>query len=197
MIAIGNILVSDEVVEEHFICHLDKCKGACCWKGDFGAPLELTEKQILDDIYPEVKEFLTKEGRKQIETNRPYRYYRGMASWGTELLDNGACAFMTKEKNGIAACGIEKAYKAGKTDFQKPISCHLYPLRVQENKTKTFTAINYDRWDICKAACALGESEKLPVYRFIKDALIRKFGKDFYESLEKAAGFIKQKTDKA
>ena len=186
MLMIDNVLISDEVLESKFICALDKCKGACCYEGDFGAPLADGEKQILDAIYIKIKPYLNPESNAQIEQNGLYKYYREARSWGTSLMPDGACVFMTKDSNNIAACGIEKAYKDGVTDFQKPISCHLYPIRVKENKEQGFTAVNYDKWDICKAGCKLGESEKMPLYRFVKDALIRKFGIEFYMQLEAA-----------
>ena len=187
MLMIDNVLVSDEVLESKFICALDKCKGACCYEGDFGAPLSQEEKQTLDEIYPKVKEFLDTASIDQIEKEGLYSYYKEMKSWGTSLMPDGACVFMTRDKNGIAACGIETAYKQGAVDFQKPISCHLYPIRVKTNIEQGFIAVNYDQWDICKAACSLGEKHKMPLFRFVKDALIRKFGESFYEQLEAAA----------
>ena len=186
MLMIDNILVSDEVMEAKFICALDKCKGACCYEGDFGAPLSAEEKQILDEIYPNVKPFLNPKSIAHIEKNGLYKYYREMKSWGTSLMPDGACVFMTRDKKGIAACGIEQAFKDDATDFQKPISCHLYPVRIKENKEQGFVAVNYDQWDICKAACSLGEANKMPLFRFVKVALIRRFGKAFYKQLEAA-----------
>lgn len=186
MLMIDNILVSDEVLEARFICALDKCKGACCYEGDFGAPVTAEEKEIIEEIYPNVKAFLTPQSIAQIEKSGLYQYYREMKSWGTALMPDGACVFMTRDKNGIAACGIEQANKAGVSDFKKPISCHLYPIRIKENKQQGFVAVNYDQWDICKAACTLGEAQKMPLYQFVKDALIRKFGEDFYQQLDEA-----------
>ncbi|MBK8448664.1 MAG: DUF3109 family protein [Saprospiraceae bacterium] len=184
MFIIDNVLISDDVLESNFICALDKCKGACCYEGDFGAPITNDEKDKLDSIYQQVKAYLSPKSILEIEKNGNSAYYREMKSFGTTLMPDGACVYMNKDEHGIAACGIEQAYKAGATDFQKPISCHLYPIRVKENKAQGFTALNYDQWDICKAACSLGESEKLPLFRFVKDALIRRFGLSFYEELE-------------
>lgn len=187
MFIIEDILVSDDVVETQFLCNLNACKGACCWEGDWGAPLEKQELQTLVNIYDEVKPFLRKEGIAVIEKEGLYTYYEEPKDYGTPLLENGACAYMTYDEMGIAQCGIEQAHKAGKTDFRKPISCHLYPVRVKEQPEQGFVALNYDEWDICSAACSLGKKEQLPVYQFVKEALIRKFGIDFYEALDAAA----------
>lgn len=191
MYIIQDILVSDDVVEKQFLCNLQACKGACCWEGDWGAPLEKAELSTLEKIYEEVKPFLSKEGIEVIEQEGVYTFYQEPKEYGTPLLKNGACVYMTYNELGIAQCGIEQAYRAGKTDFRKPVSCHLYPIRVKENPEIGFTAINYDEWEICSAACALGEKEQVPVYQFVKDALVRKFGVAFYEELEAAVTHIK------
>ncbi len=183
---IDNILISEEVMEAQFICALNACKGACCYDGDFGAPLLEEEKEELERAYPQVREFLSAESNARIEAEGLYSYYREMKSWGTTLMKDGACVFMNRDANGIAVCGIEQAWKAGATTFRKPISCHLYPIRVKENKSQGFIALNYDQWDICKAGCKLGENEKMPLFRFVKSALIRRFGESFYEQLEEA-----------
>jgi hypothetical protein len=131
MVVIGDILVSDEVVSEKFVCNLNACKGACCWEGDFGAPITNEEKQILDDIYLSIKPFLSVDGQEVLENKGKYTYYKQVDEWGTPLLNNAACAYLTYSELGIAQCGIEKAYLAGATHFIKPISCHLYPIRVR------------------------------------------------------------------
>ena len=188
MIIIQDVLVSDELVEEQFICNLSKCKGACCWEGDFGAPLLEEELEILDNIYDDVRPFLTEEGQNKIDTEGGYKFFKGMEQNGTQLLPDGRCAYLVIERNGVAQCGIEKAWKAGATDFQKPISCHLYPIRM--SKQTGFEALNYDRWDICSDACQLGAEHQVPVYKFLKDALIRAYNQDFYEELDAAAQYI-------
>lgn len=188
MILIENKIISDDVITEKFVCNLNACKGACCWEGDFGAPLELEELPILKQIYPAIKPFLTAEGIAVIEEEGTYRYYNEPEEYGTTLIENGACVFMTTDALGVAQCGIEQAYKAGVTDFKKPISCHLYPIRVEN--LGEMTALNYDEWDICSAACTLGEKLKMPVYVFLKEPLIRKFGADFYKELCVAATHI-------
>ncbi len=189
MLIVQDILVSDAVVTEQFICDLDACKGACCWEGDFGAPLEKEELAILEKIYEATKPYLTKEGIDVIGQKGLYVYYDEAQEYGTSLLANGACTFLTYEPNGTAKCGIEKAYEAGAIDYKKPISCHLYPIRTKEEDH--FKALNYDEWDICSAACKLGQKEQLPVYKFVKDAIIRKYGAEFYEELDAAAEHFK------
>ncbi len=177
-------------MKEHFRCNLDACKGACCWEGDFGAPLEPAEMETLEKIYPDIKPYLRPEGIRVIEEQGLFVYFKGLKDYGTPLLDDGACAFLTFEKNGVAKCGIEKAFEEGATDFRKPISCHLYPIRVSKNEKVGFEALNYDRWDICSAACTAGEKEQIPVFRFAKAALIRKYGEEFYEELEAVANYL-------
>jgi len=191
MVVIQDKIISDDVIEEQFICNLKACKGACCWEGDWGAPLQSAELATLEHIYEEVKPFLRKEGIAVIEEKGLFVYYEEPKEYGTSLLKNGACSFMIYDELGTAKCGIEKAYNEGATDFKKPISCHLYPIRVSENKNTGWEALNYDRWDICSAACELGKKEQLPVYRFLKEPLIRKYGEAFYEELDAAAQHLK------
>jgi hypothetical protein len=190
MIIVQDKLVSDDVVEQQFICNLNACKGACCWEGDTGAPLEKEELKILDSIFEKVKPFLSPAGIAAIEAQGTHVWFEEAKDWGTTLIDNGPCAYMGYDALGIAKCGIEQAYKAGVIDFQKPISCHLYPIRVEKNEDLGFEALNYDVWDICSAACTLGKQEKVPVYRFLKSAIIRKYGEAFYEELDAAAEFM-------
>lgn len=192
MIIVQDKLVSDDVVEQHFICNLSACKGACCWEGDYGAPLEKSELALMEAILDQIKPFLSPAGLAAIEAQGPYQWYEGMKEHGTTLIDGGPCAFMTYNELGIAQCGIEAAWKVGEIDFQKPISCHLYPVRIAKYEYFDSEALNYDRWDICSAACTLGEKEKVPVYRFVKDAIIRKYGQEFYEELDGAAQFLQQ-----
>lgn len=190
MIIVQDKLVSDELVEEQFICNLTACKGACCWEGDSGAPLAAEELPVLAAIYEQVKPFLSPAGIQEIERQGTAVWFEIAREWGTPLIDNGPCAYMTKNALGIAQCGIEQAWKAGATDFQKPISCHLYPIRVQKNEEIGFEALNYDRWDICSPACALGKKEQVPVYKFLQAAIVRKYGQDFYDELDGAAQFM-------
>jgi len=187
MLIINEILVSDDVIEKKFHCNLSACKGACCWEGDFGAPVEEAEKATLEKIYPLIKDRLSEEGKQVIEEEGVAVYYAEPDNDGTPLIDNGACAYLTFNESGIALCAIEAAYNEGVIDFKKPVSCHLYPLRVKSSEALAFTGINYNEWDICSAACELGEEKKLPVYQFVKEGLIRKFGEAFYEELDAAA----------
>jgi hypothetical protein len=191
MIIIQDKIVSDELVEEQFLCNLDACKGACCWEGDAGAPLEDEEVSLLDNIYHQVKDYLSPAGRAAIAAEGRYTFDEEEEVFRTTLVDNGPCAYMTLTAEGKAQCGIEQAWQAGATTFQKPISCHLYPIRVTYNPKTRFEALNYDRWDICTAACDKGKAAQLPVYRFVKTALIRKYGEDFYDELDHYARYKK------
>jgi hypothetical protein len=184
MIIIQDKIISDELVEEQFLCNLDACKGACCWEGDAGAPLEQEELALLAEVYPAVSPYLSPAGRAAIAEQGLYVVDKEDGEYRTPLIDNAPCAYMTLTPEGKAQCGIEQAWQAGDISFQKPISCHLYPVRVTANEISGFEALNYDRWDICSAACDLGEANKLPVYRFVKNALIRKYGEAFYEELD-------------
>ena len=187
MIAIGKALVSEDVIEKQFVCDLHACKGACCVKGDYGAPLEKEELPILDDIYEKVKPYLREEGIKAIEKQGKYLLYE-KKEWVTPLVKGKECAYTIFEK-GIAKCGIEKAYYEGKIEWKKPISCHLYPIRITKQKNG-LEAVNYDRWNICNPACKLGDSLKVPVFKFLKDSLIRQYGEDWYKELEIAADLL-------
>lgn len=192
MILIDEILVSEEILEEHFLCNLSACKGACCWEGDYGAPLEPEEMQLLEDILPKIKPFLASESQTLLDEQGPYRYYEEKQIYGTTLHDDGACVFLKFDDTNTARCGIEEAWQAGEITFRKPISCHLYPVRVKKNTAANFEALNYDRWEICSAACALGKEHQIPLYRFVKDALIRKYGEAFYDKLDEIAEHWKE-----
>lgn len=187
MYFIKDVLVSDGVLEAQFACNIGACKGACCWEGDFGAPLDPAEVDTLAAIFNDVKPFLSLDGISAIESMGTSVYYPDMGKAGTPLIDGGPCAYLVFEPSGVAHCGIEKAWRAGMVDFQKPISCHLYPIRVLEHPAQSFEAINYDQWDICSAACSKGQKEGISLISFAKDALIRKYGADFYDELVAAA----------
>ncbi len=186
MFLIKGKLVSDEIFKEKFVCDLSACKGACCVEGDYGAPLEKEELDILEEIQSDLEPFLTEKGKTAIEKDGPYVEVE-LNQMATTLVKGRECAYMTRSDNGVAQCGIEQAYKAGAVNFQKPISCHLYPIRINKNEEVDFEALNYDRWDICAAACTLGKTLKVPVYKFLETPLIRKFGAEFFEALEAAA----------
>lgn len=196
MIAIDHILISDEVVQAQFVCELNACKGACCWEGDFGAPLEEEEKALLEAVFLDIRPFLRPEGVEVLEREGRYQFFKEKKEkgfFGTTLMQDGACAYLTFGEDGIAQCGIEKAWAAGATEFRKPISCHLYPVRVKREEKTGFEALNYDRWDICSAACDNGARLKVPLYQFLREALIRKYGSDFYEALDQAAKHLERK----
>ncbi|HXB43096.1 MAG TPA: DUF3109 family protein [Puia sp.] len=185
MIAIDNILVSDEVITDQFVCDLNKCKGGCCEDGDAGAPLEREELDKVNEVYEIVKPYLSQAGVKEIERNGRYSYDREFG-WVTPTIEGKLCAYGSKDKNGIIKCGFEQAYLDGKTTWKKPISCHLYPIKTK--KTTEHELVNYEpRETMCNPGCALGKKLKLPAYVFLKEALIRKYGEGFYEVLEKIA----------
>ena len=182
MIEIANILVSDEIQKIRFCCDLESCLGACCVEGDAGAPLEEEEISLLEDYIEEIKPFMRKEGVEVIEKNGIFDF-DSTGEYVTSLINDRDCAFVIYE-NGVASCAIEKAFENGKIKFQKPISCHLYPIRV--TKHKKFEALNYHKWYICQSACTQGKKLELPVYKFLKEPLIRQYGNEWYGKLVKA-----------
>lgn len=188
MIAIDNVLISDQIVEEQFVCDLVKCKGGCCVDGDAGAPLENKELKELNSVYAEVIPYLTKEGLQQIEKEGLY-IYDAEFGWVTPIVSTGMCAYGTMDSNGIVKCGIERAYNDGKIKWKKPISCHLFPIRIK--KTDKTDLVNYEpREGLCSPACKLGKKLKVPVYQFLKEPLIRKYGQSFYEALSATANHL-------
>ncbi len=182
MISVGNTLLSDDVAESYFVCDLKNCKGACCVEGELGAPLEMDELKELEKIYDQVEPYLSSEGKKAIKDQGTYIFdYEG--EYSTPTIGGKECAYSVYDEKGVLKCGIEKAYLDGKTSFRKSISCHLYPLRVTAHEN--YDAINYHRWHICDPGCALGDQLKISLYKFLKEPLIRKYGKDWYDELEK------------
>jgi hypothetical protein len=180
MIKVGEVLVSDDIRDKEFVCNLTKCKGACCVEGDFGAPLEESELAILEEIYPKVKPYLSPEGIKSIEKQGKH-VVDDEGELCTPVIDGRECVYAIYDKAGILKCGIEEAYNDGKIAWKKPISCHLYPIRI--TKKKDFEAVNYNKWYICSPACALGKELQVPIYKFLKDPLIRKYGEQWYGEL--------------
>lgn len=194
MIAINNVLISDEVVKEQFVCDLGKCKGACCVDGDAGAPLEKEELQHINDVFEAVLPYLNEESKKEIDRQGRYVYDKEYG-WVTPTIDSKICVYGIVDKQGIVKCGIEQAYLDGKVTWKKPISCHLFPIITKKSKRTATEYVNYEpREDNCKAACALGKKLKVPVYQFLKEPLIRKFGQDFYEALDATAIHLTNKT---
>lgn len=184
MFQLGKTIVSEDVIKKDFLCNLSACKGACCIDGDAGAPLELDETKILEAIYPKVKPFLRQAGINAIEAQGIFIKTKD-GELETPLINGADCAYVIFDKKNTALCAIEEAYNQGEISWKKPVSCHLYPVRVQEYSE--FSAVNYHKWEICDDACTLGEELGVPVYKFVKEALIRKFGVDWYMELEKVA----------
>jgi len=191
MIQIDDKVVSSEILKNKFCCDITQCKGLCCVHGSSGAPLTKQEGDILNKILPQITPYMVPEGIKAVKQ-------QGTSvididhDLVTPLVDDKECAYVVFE-DGIAICAIEKAWLNKRVDFRKPISCHLYPIRIKEYPT--FTALNYDVWDVCAPARKLGENKGLPVYRFLKDALIRAYGTDFYNQLEEAEKLINSQSE--
>lgn len=191
MIQIGKTLISEEIIENDFVCNLNACKGACCVEGAYGAPLTDEETHKFQEEFEQARPFLRPEGIAAVEEQGAF--VKGEdGEWETPLVAGKECAYTVFDANGVAKCGWENAHRSGAVRTPKPISCHLYPVRITEYTS--FTAVNYHRWDICDPACTLGSSLEVPVYTFVRDALIRKFGTDWYETLEKAAELHRNRT---
>ena len=189
MIIIDNILISDDVVEKQFVCDLSKCKGACCVDGDAGAPLENEEMKIITEVYEKVKPYLTAQAIAEIERKGKYIYDEEFG-WVTPTLpsDNEICVYAFREPDGLIKCAFEQAYYDGLISWKKPISCHLYPIIAKAGKNGDYDRVNYSpREKMCSPACTLGEQLKIPAYKFLKEPLIRKYGKEFYEALDTVA----------
>ena len=181
LLEIQDKVVSIDLFEKKFVCDLTACKGACCIEGDAGAPLTFEEVSIMEDDLDKIKPFMRPEGIEAVEETGVF-----YMDWDNEpvstLVNEKECAFVTFDEKGTALCAIEQAHKAGKTEFKKPISCHLYPIRVK--KYNDFTALNYNEWNICKSACACGDKLDVKVYKFLKEPIVRAFGEEFFTELE-------------
>jgi hypothetical protein len=188
MFQLGKTIVSEEILEREFVCNLSACKGTCCIDGDAGAPLSEEETKIMEEIYPKVKPYLRPEGIAAIEAQGTW--VKGEdGDFETTLIEGKDCAYVIFD-GATALCGIEQAYNEGIVSWKKPVSCHLYPIRVKD--FTEFTAVNYDKWYICDDACTLGKELQVPVYKFVKEALVRRFGEDWYLELEKVATELKK-----
>lgn len=184
MVQIDDKIISLDVFKEHFLCDLPKCLGSCCVEGESGAPLEEEETKVLDEIYPKIKHLLSPEAVEIIEKN---------GTWETDsdgdkvtpIIHGRECVYTYFDGEGVCKCAIEKAYDEGLVDFKKPVSCHLYPIRV--DKYPNYEALNYHVWPVCNPARELGKQVGLPVFRFLKDPIIRKYGERFYEEMEDVA----------
>lgn len=180
MLQIDETIISLELLDEQFLCDLESCKGICCIEGDDGAPLELEEVKIIEDLLPLIWADLTDKSKEVIK-NQGVSYIDDDGEPVTSIVNGAECVFTYTDDKGVCKCAIEKAFREGKTNFYKPISCHLYPIRLQ--KYDEFTAVNYHRWSVCNCARKLGKKNKLAVYQFLKEPLIRKFGEDWYAQL--------------
>jgi len=191
MFRIDNTLVSEEIIENNFQCNISACKGACCIEGEAGATLEAKEAEMIKNNYNKISSYLSDAANKIIKSKGPFLKLSD-GSIEAPLLNDKACVYVHYQSNGTLSCGIEKAYNDKKINFNKPISCHLYPIRIKEYSE--FTAVNYHDWSICSDACSLGAELKKPVFEFVKEALIRKFGNEWYNSLEKISKKLLKKT---
>ncbi len=187
MIHIDDKIVSLDIFEKYFVCDLNACKGACCVEGDSGAPLLDKERKNLSQIYDKVKPYMSISGISEVE-KQGLAIYDVDGDLTTPLISNRECVFLFDDK-GISKCAIEKAYSKGEIEFKKPISCHLFPIRIKEYRD--FDAINYEKIKICEPACECGSKLEVPVYVFLKEPLIRKYGEDWYKKLLKVAQELK------
>jgi hypothetical protein len=193
MIAINNTLISEDLLDKKFVCDLNACKGACCVAGDSGAPLDKNELNLLESVLEQVKPFMTEKGLTAINKQGPYVIDEDGDYTTTLVSEKAECAFVYFDANKIAKCAIEKAHAEGIISWKKPISCHLYPVRITQHKS--YEAVNYHKWDVCKPACTCGKKLDVPVYKFLKEPLIRKYGKEWFKQLEKSAAlFLSSKT---
>ena len=189
VIVIDNILVTEDVIDQKFVCDLGKCKGGCCEDGAAGAPLDDGELQIINDVFEKVKPYLSKDALAEIEKKGKYVYDTEF-EWVTPTLDsdNEICVYGIRGKDGIIKCAFEQAYYDKVIEWKKPISCHLYPIIAKKGKHGDYERVNYEPREVmCSPACALGEKLKVPVYQFLKEPLVRKYGEDFYNALDTIA----------
>ena len=194
MLQIQDTLVSLDLAEQFFCCDLDKCLGECCIEGDAGAPVADDELQKLKDVVEVVWDDLLPQARERIR-EKGVAYIDEEGDLVTQIVDGANCVFTTYGEGGKCLCAIEKAYREGRSDFRKPISCYLYPLRL--TKYSTFTAVNYHRWKICKCATVLGRAKGVRLYQFMREPLIERFGQEWYDELVEACeAYLEEYGDK-
>ncbi|MDR1372498.1 MAG: DUF3109 family protein [Dysgonamonadaceae bacterium] len=181
MLLIQDTIISPDLTDECFCCNLSSCRGVCCVEGESGAPVEESEIALLEEVLPVIWDYLSTAARTVIE-QQGVVYIDEEGEFVTSIVDGKDCVFTCYDDAGICRCAIEKAYREGKTDFYKPVSCHLYPVRVMQYKG--YRAVNYHKWEICSSACTLGKRQRVKVYQFLKEPLIRKFGEEWYRELE-------------
>ncbi len=189
MVQIGNVIVSFDVLKQKFYCDLEECKGQCCVEGDSGAPITQEEKAKLDDVLPTVWNELSAKA-KEVINRQGTSFVDCEGDLVTSIVDGKDCVFTCYDDKGCCYCAIEKAFREGKTDFYKPISCHLYPIRI--SKIGSYDAANYNRWDVCKAAILKGQKEGISIYQFLKEPLIRKYGAEWYGELEQTVAELQK-----
>ena len=187
IIEIDNVLVSTDIFTEYFCCDLDACKGICCVEGDAGAPVTIDEIAGIEDAIDTVWDDLSATTQAVID-KQGVAYTDRDGDLVTSIVGGKDCVFTCYEK-GCCLCALERAWRAGKTAFCKPISCALYPIR-EKKLSNGMVALNYNRWDVCHDAVKKGNELRLPVYRFLRDPLVRRFGEDFYQQLCDAAQLI-------
>lgn len=188
MIEIDGKIVSDDILTECFACDIARCKGECCVDGNSGAPLEMEEADILEEEYENYKPYMTPEGIESVE-RQGFMVVDFDGDYTTPLVDDAECAYSYRE-NGITLCAIEKAFREGKCSFRKPISCHLYPIRLINLSNGTI-GLNYHRWNVCSPACENSRRLGIPVYKSLREPIIRRFGEEFYKALECAEDLLK------
>lgn len=194
MIAVDNVLISDEIAEAQFVCDLVRCKGGCCEEGDAGAPLDDSELDTIIELYEKIRPYLSEASIKEIERKGKYVYHKEFG-WVTPTLgnDHEICVYGRRDSKGIIKCAFEQAYNDGVIEWKKPLSCHFFPIIQKNGKRGNYDQLNYEpRQTLCKPACALGKKLKVPVYEFLKEPIIRKYGEEFYNALDKAAKAYKQ-----
>jgi len=190
MIQVQDTLISDDLFEVQFICDLCKCKGQCCVDGESGAPITQEEFTAINEILPEIWDDLSPKAQELIK-EQGIAYTDTDGELVTSIINGEECVFTKFDENGICKCTIDSAYREGRTSVQKPISYHLYPVRLQNYAD--FTAVNYHRWSICQPALKLGRRESLPLYKFLREPLIRRFGESWYEEVCEVAKLLEEK----
>lgn len=189
MIEIDDKIVSADLLRECFACDITQCKGICCVEGNAGAPLEADEVDTLEQEYEAYKPYMTARGIAAVE-RQGFMVVDEEEDYTTPLIDDAQCAY-AYEENGITLCAVEKAWLEGRTSFRKPISCHLYPIRLVRFSNGSI-GLNYHRWSVCSSARACGRKLGIPVYKALKEPIIRRFGGEFYKALEAAEEFIRK-----
>lgn len=189
MIEIDDKIVSLDLLRECFTCDLGRCKGICCVEGNAGAPLEIEEIDMLEAEYEHYKPYMTPEGIAAVE-RQGFMVVDGEGDYTTPLVDDAECAYSYTE-NGVTLCAVERAFREGKCAFLKPISCHLYPIRVVRFSNGSL-GLNYHRWEVCRPAVACGQRLGIPLYKALREPIVRRFGEEFYRALETAEEFLRE-----